>query len=866
MAPASCFRCLVPSDVGEQAAALSAELAYQFGGEEVLEVAGESDMSSELEDLLVTIWGDGAKREAAIRAVFEMLLDCQGIEAGSGEAGMFMTAIPAAVIESSLRGARVSALQRQTGVDIFVEEEIISGTEEQPVGIQGPLDSSVKAAVLLAEIVAKHEEQEVNAWASGMPAARWGRLTPPAGLPPPQGLEVNTESRPAWSAWSVPSEQESDPDVEAAEDEQEVVILPSPQMEYDLEDDIEEPWAEDADAWIEHSPEVEQSAEQPRDQRCEENAAAAGMEHDGPAEAAGKKRRRRGKRGGAAKAAGAADDSDVTPAGPEVVEEPHCGTAPGAASVSTEPQLSTSALAARALTSPLNRVPCRCLAPLDAARLLTGPAGATLQQIAAESGADIRMSDETDTPASLSDRVVSVHGDVAQQQIACRHIISRLHASQEVRIGQRGVFVMLVPSWASSSVDAHAKAVSSTAQARGHGAATADIEVEPDVISDTEEQPVRIMGTLDESVEATTRINSLLQLLVSEQDRRRSSYGRSSSKDATAPPSHRPPPAPDPGIKALRLAALTSPAPQHSIHAALPYLPPHIHPAHVPRIYDPLASHAPLLGAEAAYAAALHEQNRHAAAMASALAGGLPTALHHNLLGRPYPLPAADFGFMEASATAAATSAAAGSSLAPADVAAISGGLVPRGGAPTAPPMMPPPAAPPPHAATGLEAPVPLPQPLPSSNFLVNGRAVPTGTTGPLAPARGPASGAATSCDTSRKLDEAESLPVPTATEFAFLKALVSDADPREAHLSVLLPREDVRRMAANGQLHAIAKRSGSRLEPGAEKASADKDGTHPSAWATDVKQILTISGSRLTNSLAMLHLQECLVSGTGPA
>lgn len=91
-------------------------------------------------------------------------------------------------------------------------------------------------------------------------------------------------------------------------------------------------------------------------------------------------------------------------------------------------------------------------------------------------------------------------------------------------------------------------------------------------------------------------------------------------------------------------------------------------------------------------------------------------------------------------------------------------------------------------------------------------------------------------------------LAVQSPNEAALVKALLVDRkEESEAELSLLFPRDVIRRvLVPKGRLQAVAKRSGSQVKLGTDKASAS--------------QLVTFTGSRLTNTMAVLYLQELLI------
>lgn len=91
-----------------------------------------------------------------------------------------------------------------------------------------------------------------------------------------------------------------------------------------------------------------------------------------------------------------------------------------------------------------------------------------------------------------------------------------------------------------------------------------------------------------------------------------------------------------------------------------------------------------------------------------------------------------------------------------------------------------------------------------------------------------------------------------TPREALLLQALLAGPHPNSAQLQLALPLELVRGpLIRGGRLRAIAERSGSKLELGPE-------------YAPPATQLLTISGSMLGNSMAILYVQELLLQHGG--
>merc|ERR1712216_512220 len=98
-------------------------------------------------------------------------------------------------------------------------------------------------------------------------------------------------------------------------------------------------------------------------------------------------------------------------------------------------------------------------------------------------------------------------------------------------------------------------------------------------------------------------------------------------------------------------------------------------------------------------------------------------------------------------------------------------------------------------------------------------------------------------------------LGMQSPNEAALLKAVLVDSDPQQSQLTVLLPLDVVHRVfVPEGHFRSVEERSGSSITLGSHHA--------PSRT-----QLVTISGTRLGNSMAALYLQELLAQhGVGAA
>ncbi|CAE7725717.1 PCBP4 [Symbiodinium microadriaticum] len=153
-------------------------------------------------------------------------------------------------------------------------------------------------------------------------------------------------------------------------------------------------------------------------------------------------------------------------------------------------------------------VPLRCLVPAEIVELFAGEDGVAAGRIAAASGADISVSDDDTTPASLTDRIVTIHGAQQVQQAACRLIVERFYDEQKATSDEDlGVFILLVPT-------AHAVAMSEDGTLNKVMALSgAELSVQDASITGTEDRPVRIVGTLEATVAAASRLRACVQVL-----------------------------------------------------------------------------------------------------------------------------------------------------------------------------------------------------------------------------------------------------------------------------------------------------------------------------------------------------------------
>lgn len=166
----------------------------------------------------------------------------------------------------------------------------------------------------------------------------------------------------------------------------------------------------------------------------------------------------------------------------------------------------------------------RCLVPQEALGLLAGIGGARLRELSLQTGAKVAISGESDTPESLSDRVLSIRGDSIQKEAACMRVVERLFEAQNVELGGHGIFVMLVPAACASAVaNLEPPAVppdggggaDESLEAWDTEASAAEVDIDEAAIAGTDDQPVRIFGTLSQTAAAAVAIAKLVEAMFS---------------------------------------------------------------------------------------------------------------------------------------------------------------------------------------------------------------------------------------------------------------------------------------------------------------------------------------------------------------
>ncbi|CAK9012386.1 unnamed protein product [Durusdinium trenchii] len=145
----------------------------------------------------------------------------------------------------------------------------------------------------------------------------------------------------------------------------------------------------------------------------------------------------------------------------------------------------------------------RCLVPAEATALIVGEDGIARQiEESSTCSASISVSDEGDTPG-LSDRIITIRGDQKHGEVACKMIIERLYAAQEVAAGDQGIFVLLAPDTFPESEDLLQKVMDTSG---------ADVHLELDAVAGTDDRAIQIVGGFDSTVAAVFQLGALMAL------------------------------------------------------------------------------------------------------------------------------------------------------------------------------------------------------------------------------------------------------------------------------------------------------------------------------------------------------------------
>eukprot|EP00419_Tripos_fusus_P003029 CAMPEP_0172675038 /NCGR_PEP_ID=MMETSP1074-20121228/13056_1 /TAXON_ID=2916 /ORGANISM="Ceratium fusus, Strain PA161109" /LENGTH=598 /DNA_ID=CAMNT_0013492485 /DNA_START=42 /DNA_END=1838 /DNA_ORIENTATION=+ len=151
----------------------------------------------------------------------------------------------------------------------------------------------------------------------------------------------------------------------------------------------------------------------------------------------------------------------------------------------------------------MSSVPFCCLVPQEAV------SSVSTKRISKDSGADVHIIGENDTPQTLIDRILTIQGSPDQKEVACRDVVKITHGAQDVRENEEGIFVLVVPASATSFIiGLNGTTISGIIEATG-----TDVSISRHTITGTRLQPISISGMLVATVAAAGRINALLQQL-----------------------------------------------------------------------------------------------------------------------------------------------------------------------------------------------------------------------------------------------------------------------------------------------------------------------------------------------------------------
>jgi len=131
------------------------------------------------------------------------------------------------------------------------------------------------------------------------------------------------------------------------------------------------------------------------------------------------------------------------------------------------------------------------------------------KRISKDSGADVDIIGDSETPQTLIDRIITIQGGPDHKEAACTEVVRITHDCQDVRENEEGIFVLVVPVSATSFiVGLNGTTISGLIEATG-----TDVSISRHTIQGTRLQPISISGTLVATVAAAGRINALLQQL-----------------------------------------------------------------------------------------------------------------------------------------------------------------------------------------------------------------------------------------------------------------------------------------------------------------------------------------------------------------
>lgn len=156
-----------------------------------------------------------------------------------------------------------------------------------------------------------------------------------------------------------------------------------------------------------------------------------------------------------------------------------------------------------------NLSPWCCLVPAEVAGLVIGRGGSVVQGICQETGANIDISGDDDTPESLSDRIVTIWGTASEKEAACLSVVRITHRHQDAAENEDGIFVLVVPSVARSAImGPEGSVVAKMASASG-----ADVNISKSLVEGTDLQPISIEGTVSQTMPVIVQIGSIVQEL-----------------------------------------------------------------------------------------------------------------------------------------------------------------------------------------------------------------------------------------------------------------------------------------------------------------------------------------------------------------
>ncbi|CAE8620745.1 unnamed protein product, partial [Polarella glacialis] len=149
--------------------------------------------------------------------------------------------------------------------------------------------------------------------------------------------------------------------------------------------------------------------------------------------------------------------------------------------------------------------------PADSVPFIIGKGGDNIRQMTETSGATVYISKETDTPATLADKIVVIGGASQQQkENACEQVLKKLRQMQGLTDMEPGVFVIIIPQ-----VSAPVIIGSKGAQIKGiMEESGAEINVGRESIIGMADQPISINGTTGQVVLAVSKLNGVLQDMV----------------------------------------------------------------------------------------------------------------------------------------------------------------------------------------------------------------------------------------------------------------------------------------------------------------------------------------------------------------